>query len=156
MKIFFSNGMCSILFPSLPSDSFWKIDIYVKTYVLHWSSYDAKIWVDISAWKGLIGWNRSPIRSPEIFLILSPVSGDEKKRRNDKLTTDPFLNVTPKYLLWISVEFGFVVHYNGFSHMLRIKIDAKFKHIVVLQQYQKWLQNSFWKSGRPVNCTLKL
>ena len=29
--------------------------------------------------------------------------------------------------------------------MLRIKIDAKFKHIVVLQQYQKWLQNSFEK-----------
>ena len=40
---------------------------------------------DISAWKGLLGWNQSPIRSPEILLILSPVSGDEKKRRNDKL-----------------------------------------------------------------------
>ena len=64
---------------------------FVKKQFLWWydmitSFYGAKICVKISAWKSLVGWKRSPIRSPEIFLIFSPVSGDEKKRRNDKLT----------------------------------------------------------------------
>ena len=57
----------------------WSLCIFVACTIY-------KLWVDISAWKGLLGWAWSPIRSPEIFLILSPFSGDEKKRRNDKLT----------------------------------------------------------------------
>ena len=74
--------MCSILHPSLQKDSYGNnvlcVDLYLAPKFIWWADLCLKGLTRVGDW--------SPIRSPEIFLILSPVSGDEKKRRNDKLT----------------------------------------------------------------------